>query len=73
MSVQDRHKSDAKLAAIVIVVAMVGWMGATFLGGRFGVAQEYAFLVDLMALAAFVWAIIVCVRIWRARQLDRND
>jgi hypothetical protein len=43
-------------------------MGAQLLGGTFGWASRFVFLFDLAALAAFVWALVVTYRIWRARQ-----
>ena len=61
------RKSQTRLAAIVIIVAMVLWMAVSFLGGRLGLPQEYAFLADLVALAAFAFAIIVLIRVWRTR------
>jgi hypothetical protein len=66
---QDRHLAgQARLVAIVIAATMVLWMGAQFLGGTFGWASRFVFLFDLAALAAFVWALVVTYRIWRARQ-----
>lgn len=66
-------KSQARLASIVIVVTMVAWLLLSFLGGQLGIAAKYAFLVDLAAMAAFAWAMIVCFKIWRARQVDKES
>ena len=66
---QDRHLAwQARLVAIVIAATMVLWMGAQLLGGAFGWPPRFAFLFDLAALAAFVWALVVTYRIWRARR-----
>ena len=55
---------EARHVAVVIVVAMVGWLGA-----KLGWDASYAFLFDLAALAAFFWALVVTWRIWQ-RQRD---
>ena len=59
---------QARLVAIVIAATMVLWMGGQFLGGSLGWAPRFVFLFDLAALAAFVWALVVTYRIWRARR-----
>ena len=59
---------QARLAAIVIAVTMLLWLGAQFLGGRLGLPARFVFLFDFAALAAFFWALVVAFQIWRARQ-----
>jgi len=56
-------RSQARVAAIVMAVTVIGWLGATFLGGQLGLPPRYAFLFDFVALAAFAWSIIVLVRV----------
>ena len=68
MAKTDNTAQSARLAAIVIVVAMVLWMGVSFVGGKLGLPQRFAFLADLIAIAAFAFALIVLVRVWRARR-----
>jgi hypothetical protein len=58
----------ARLVALVMAGAMVLWLGAQFLGGRFGLPPRYAFLFDFAALAAFVWSLYVTWQIWQARR-----
>ncbi len=66
---QDRHLAgQARRVAIVIAATMVLWMGAQLLGGTLGWPPRFVFLFDLAALAAFVWALVVTTRIWRARR-----
>ena len=60
-------KGQARIASIVILVAMVGWMGVSFVGGQLGLPVRFAFLADLAALAAFAWAGIVLFRVWRSQ------
>ena len=66
---RDQHLArQARLAALVIAVTMVAWIGAQWLGGQLGWQTRFAFLFDFAALAAFFWALVVTYRIWRARQ-----
>jgi hypothetical protein len=59
---------QARLVAIVISVTMLAWMGAQWVGGELGLEARYVFLFDLLALAAFLWALIVTFQIWRKRR-----
>ncbi len=52
---------------------MVLWMFASWAGGFYGWQARYAFLFDFLALAAFVWALIVSYRLWRARRDQSGD
>ena len=66
---RERHNAQqARLAAIVIAVTMVLWMGAQWAGGALGWQSRYVFLFDMAALAAFFFALVVTYRIWRARR-----
>jgi ABC-type transport system involved in cytochrome bd biosynthesis fused ATPase/permease subunit len=65
--------AKARMAAIVIIVTMVLWMGASFLGGQAGLPARYAFLIDFAALAAFFWALVVLWQVWQARQRDGDS
>ncbi|MFT6424255.1 MAG: hypothetical protein ACJAX2_001749 [Celeribacter sp.] len=58
----------ARLVSLVIAGAMGLWIGAQWIGSKLGIDTRYAVLLDLLALAAFVWAFIVIYQIWRARQ-----
>ena len=59
---------QSRLAGLVIAGTAVLWIGAQYLGGQFGWEARYAFLFDLAALAAFVWALVVTYQIWRKRR-----
>ncbi len=59
---------QTRLAAAVLGGAMVLWMAGQWAGGRFGWQERYAFLFDMLAMAAFVWTMAVTWRLWRARQ-----
>lgn len=63
-----RMVKQARQAAIVIFATMLIWVGAQVIGGQLGLPAKYAFLFDMMAGAAFVWALVVLLRVWRAKQ-----
>lgn len=62
----------ARLAATVMALTMILWMGAQFLGGRLGLPVRFVFLFDLAAIAALVWALIVTYQVWQARREERD-
>lgn len=64
----NQQKAQTRLASIVIVVAMIGWMLVNFLGGKMGLPDRFAFLADFAAMAAFAWSLIVLFKVWRQRQ-----
>lgn len=68
MTEQEPNQRQARLAAIVILVAMVGWMLVSFLGGKLGLPVRFAFLVDFAAIGALIWALVVLFKVWRQRQ-----
>jgi hypothetical protein len=63
-----KRAAQARLVAAVLAGTMLLWLGAQWLGGRMGWDTRYVFLFDLMAIAAFVWAMVVTYQIWRGRQ-----
>jgi hypothetical protein len=63
-----RQARRARTVAIVLCATMVLWLVAQWIGGRLGWATRWVFLLDLAALAAFLWAMIVTVGLWRARK-----
>lgn len=62
---------QARLAAVVMCAAIVGWVVLGWVGRDYGWDPRYAFLIDFAALAAFAFALIVTFRVWRARQNGR--
>ncbi len=67
MDPKEARKRQVRLASIVIVVAMVLWLGFNLLGAHLGLPARYAFLGDMLCLAALFWALWVMFRVWRAR------
>ncbi len=62
---------QARLAAVVMCAAIVGWVVLGWIGRDYGWDPRYAFLIDFAALGAFAFALIVTFRVWRARQNGR--
>lgn len=59
---------QGRLTALVIAGTMLIWLAAQFIGPRIGLPGRFALLVDLLALAAFLWAFVNIYQIWRKRQ-----
>lgn len=57
-----------RMVAIVIAVTMILWLGGQWLGGRLGLDPSYAFLMDLAALAAFFWSLVVLAQLWQRQK-----
>ena len=69
--IERRRRGQIRLAAIVMAATMILWMGASFLGGQLGLPPRFAFLFDLAAIAALVWALFVTYWVWKARRAER--
>ncbi|WP_299836605.1 DUF5337 domain-containing protein [uncultured Jannaschia sp.] len=69
-SAPDHRKAVARSRVVggVIVGTALIWMVAQFAGARLGIPVRWMVLIDLAALAAMVWAMIVAVGLWRARR-----
>ena len=68
----DRHAASfarrARLVAIVIAAATVLWLLLGEIGRHHGWPGRYALLIDLAAVAAYVWALAVTWQLWRKRR-----
>jgi predicted tellurium resistance membrane protein TerC len=60
----QHENRQGRLVALVIAGAMLLW----WLGPKLGLAGRFAILIDLAVLAAFIWAMVVSLRMWRHRQ-----
>lgn len=63
-----RLARQTRLVALVIAGTMLLWMGGQQIGAELGLPLKYALLIDLAALAGFIWAMAVTYQIWRARR-----
>ena len=65
----DAHKCSAlrkgRLVAIVLVAVAVLWIAAQFVIDTIGISQRYALLIDLFALAGFIWCFVNIWQIWK--------
>lgn len=64
---------QGRLVAVVIAAAALLWIGGTWLVEQQGWDPSYLLLVDLAAIAAFVWALIVTWGLWRRRRAGSKD
>lgn len=61
---------QARVISLVIAGTMVLWIGGQWIGGELGLPSRYVFLLDLFALAGFLWALIVTWQLWRKNRSD---
>ena len=59
---------QGRLAAIVIAATALIWLGFGYIGEARSWDMRYRVLVDMFALAAFFWALVVTWRLWRRRR-----
>lgn len=73
MAPRDRDlRARGRFAGLLIAGTMLIWLGVQAIGPRLGLGGRWAVLFDLMALAAFTFALIVTYQIWRARRDDEG-
>ena len=65
---QDKTARQTRLVALVIAGTMILWMAGQQIGAELGLPLKYTLLLDLAALAGFIWALVVTYQIWRARR-----
>ncbi|MCK8484825.1 DUF5337 domain-containing protein [Aliiroseovarius sp. S2029] len=63
---------EGRLAGLVIAFTGALWVGGTWAGNHFGWSQSIRGLLDLCALAGFVFGLVVTYRIWRKRRADEG-
>ena len=66
-------RRQGQVVAVVLAATMVAWLGLQALGGALGWPARLAFVFDLAALAAFAWALIVTVGLWRRHNRGPRD
>jgi hypothetical protein len=64
----DGTAKQARRVAIVMAGTMILWMGAQVVGRDMGWPAELTLLLDLAALAGFIWCLAVTYQIWRKRR-----
>ena len=71
-STDQKIAQRGRLLALVIAGTMLFWLAAQWIGSRIGLAGEYAVLIDLVVMAAFVMALYNGLQLWRIRQKDKG-
>lgn len=61
----DKDRATTRMASLVILVSMVLWLGLSAAGGALGIPVRYAFLLDMLCLAALGWALVNLFLVWR--------
>ena len=69
----SREAKQGRVVGLVIAISMVVWILAQALGPYLGLPGRYAILIDLLALVAFLWALISGMLMWRSRRTKRNE
>ncbi|GAA4223730.1 DUF5337 domain-containing protein [Sagittula sp. NFXS13] len=66
----DREELNRRGRKVALTIAGVGlfWIAVTALGQALDWTQSLRALLDLVALAGFIWAIWMIYGLWRARQ-----
>lgn len=65
---QQAVARQMRQVALVIAGATLLWLILGEIGRQYGWEARFAFLIDLAALAAYVWALAVTWRLWRKRR-----
>jgi hypothetical protein len=63
-SKDQARAQKAKRAALVIAGTMGLWMLLQLIGAQYDWPPKYALLIDLAALAGFIWALALTFQIW---------
>lgn len=69
---EDQTARKGRFTALLIAGTGVAWVLATLIGGRLGLDIRTQALFDLIALAGFVWALVLIYQIWRARRSSQR-
>ncbi len=74
MTPEQQHEQAraGRRAALVIAGTAVLWVLASFIGAQLGLSNRMRALVDMLALAGFVWAFWMIYQIWRMRRNNQG-
>ncbi|MDM7255546.1 MAG: DUF5337 domain-containing protein [Paracoccus sp. (in: a-proteobacteria)] len=70
---KDARKQDLRTPALTIAAVALVWLALGWLGGQQGWSARSMVLIDLAAMAGFLWALVVTYWIWRRRKLSQNE
>ena len=63
---ESRRKGQ--VTSLVIVISMLLWIAAQWVGPAVGLPGRFALLIDFAAIGALIWALVVTLQEWRARR-----
>ena len=66
----NSQRKQGRLAFFVIIATGIVWVGINLTGPALGLPVRFAFLADFAALAAFLWAFLVLLRVWRGQSRE---
>jgi hypothetical protein len=72
---EDQERALARrgrVIGLVIAGTMLIWLAANWAGPALGLPGRFAFLVDMLALAALFWAMVMTFQIWQVRRADKD-
>ncbi len=61
----DDTTRQGRIAAVVIAAAGVLAMLAPWIVAQMGLAPKYEILMYLVSMAAFIWSLVVTLKIWQ--------
>lgn len=68
----DTQARKGRFTAMVIAGTAVLWVLASLIGAEYGWSNRTRALVDMLALAGFIWALVLIYQLWRARQSNQR-
>ena len=69
---EEQTARKGRFTALVIAGTAVIWALATFLGGQFEWTNRTRAFFDFLALAGFLWALVLIFQIWNERRKNRG-
>ncbi len=69
---KNNVQREGRLAGLVIAFTGALWLGGTWVGESLDWSNRTMALVDLLALAGFLFGLVVTYRIWRKRRTDEG-
>lgn len=67
-SEQAAFARGMRQVALVIAATTLVWLSLGEIGRQYGWEARFAFLIDLAAMAAYVWALFAAWQLWRKRR-----
>ena len=65
---QAQFSRQMRIVALVIAGATLLWLVLGEIGREYGWPARFALLIDLAAIAAYVWALVNALALWRKRR-----